>query len=215
MKHYDLGFGTTDDHVEELNYHRERGDLISLASYWVYLLNDTADRKLTNELVRTYPQILLTRDYVATPEWIDITLPDCTIRLWNLYKIPMLDYGDIYGYPKCCQEWFDRRTDSIMSGHSADAGLGFQALDGTGYLACPKCRTKTAEEQIAAIMENRIIPLPFPQDECEPFVLTEHVLRLGRELGENLKEHKAKYPDFNKSILLPYGENHGIRIIFK
>lgn len=206
MKHFDLGFGSTDDHVEELNYHLERGDLISIASYWAYLLNDTADRKLTNQLLTEHPELLLTRDCVITEDWIDITLSDCTIRMWNIYKIPMMEYGDIYGYPKCCQAWFERRMDSVLSPDMCrDRDLGHQALDGTGYLACPACRTKSAEEQIAAIMENRIIPLPFPEDDCEPFALTEYVLRQGRELGENLKEHKAKYPDFTKSILLPEG----------
>lgn len=203
MKHYDVGFGSTGEHVEELAYHKEQGDLIALANYWSYLLNDASDREVTNKLVREYPELLITLDYVATPEWVDIQLRDCTIRLWNMYKIPMIDYGDIYGYPKCCQEWFDRRMDSIMTAGSMDHDLGHQAIDGTGYLACPKCRTKTAEEQIAAIMEKRIIPLPFPEDDCEPFALTEHILSLGRELGENLKEHKAKYPDFTRSILLP------------
>jgi len=206
MKHFDLGFGSSDDHVEELKFHIERGDLVSIASYWAYLLNDTADRALTNRLLEAHPELLLTRDCVVTEDWIDITLSDCTIRMWNLYKIPMLEYGDIYGYPKCCQTWFDQRTESILAPgvyHYHD--LGVQPLEGTGYLACPNCRVKTPEAQIAAIMENRIIPLPFPEDDCEPFALTEYVLRQGRELGENLKEHKAKYPDFTKSILLPEG----------
>lgn len=76
----------------------------------------------------------------------------------------------IYGYPPCCIDHFVNKTHAIESNpettlsgdYSSDVeGMWFC---GTGYIACPDCRTLPKEEVLKGIQRRRTSTLPFPRE---------------------------------------------------
>lgn len=65
-------------------------------------------------------------------------------------------YGKYYGFPTCCVDKFHTLE------HMSD-GIA-RKLDGTGYIPCLACNSKSEEELIEAINKNRFDPKPFPYE---------------------------------------------------
>lgn len=69
--------------------------------------------------------------------------------------------GEFYGFPACCIEYFrEHDMETVVKDNQTDF-----VLSDTGFIACPHCRTKSAEELTAEINKNRACPTPFPDGE--------------------------------------------------
>ena len=77
-------------------------------------------------------------------------------KLWTIF-------GEYYGFPHCCIEHFNNRDFTTTLGYS-------HALIkmGTGYVPCPECAKKSAEELVEAIAKKRKCPTPFPASDLVP-----------------------------------------------
>jgi hypothetical protein len=151
--------------------------------------------------LRAHPEWLINAVITKTPLGYTLGTPDFEIRSYDVEHIPRKENGVIYGFPACCIDWFENewvRRDLYMS-HQLPVDL---PLLGTGYLPCPKCRTKTAEELTATIANNRLTPETFPSDiDTDAFVLLEWLQRINEPVGENVKAAVAKYPPLKHSLL--------------
>lgn len=69
--------------------------------------------------------------------------------------------GTFFGYPRCCQNFFDtlRRKDFVPN--DKEENLGFT---GTGLRVCPRCCEKTFLTLYKRIRSNRFCARPFPID---------------------------------------------------
>lgn len=64
--------------------------------------------------------------------------------------------GWLFGYPKCCVEYFSTGQ------YIVDDRPPRKILQGTGFIACPVCEVAhTAEEMVEIINANRKVPFAF------------------------------------------------------
>lgn len=78
-------------------------------------------------------------------------------------KLPMgpIEMGEHFGYPSCCIAYFLGFMIAHIKGEKPPRLP--RKLHGTGYIPCPDCNSKSEEELLATIVENRKEPLPFPR----------------------------------------------------
>jgi hypothetical protein len=154
-----------------------------------------------DEYLREHPEWLLNAEITRTPLGYTLGTPDFEIRSYDVDHIPRKENGRIYGFPSCCIDWFENvwvKRDLYLSGQLPTD----MPLLGTGYLPCPKCRTKTAEELSAIIAENRLTPETFPSDtDTDAFVLAQWLPTVNEPVGENIAAIVADYPPLKHSLL--------------
>ena len=80
--------------------------------------------------------------------------------------------GEVLGYPKCCIEsmaqHYEDNPNSKGYAVYMEATYGKSKLSGTGFVPCPSCYHKDAEEMIVNINKNRHNELsPFPYSKFE------------------------------------------------
>ena len=66
----------------------------------------------------------------------------------------LVQNGVAYGFPVCCVVEFIHRMDDEEEEREH---YPHAPLYGTGYVPCPKCRQKTAEELVSKIDANRLV----------------------------------------------------------
>lgn len=72
-------------------------------------------------------------------------------------------WGEFFGYPKCCRDFFTHRAMILFAGKK-DIIPDEYPLIGTGFIPCPVCvATYTDEELVQRISDARHCSIPFPQ----------------------------------------------------
>lgn len=94
-------------------------------------------------------------------------------------------FGQYFGYPKCCTEWFfQSRVLKVITYDLTDA----QQLvhQGNGFIPCPSCARKVLRKDLEVeelISDERICPTPYPDHDC-----TQSLKWIDKQ--ENLKEYE-------------------------
>lgn len=83
--------------------------------------------------------------------------------------------GRKLGYPECCIDFFALRMLGLMAFGTRVPIPDNYRLVGTGFIPCPMCNaTKTEEQLVEEIGQNRAVDAPFPEfEESGEWVLVE------------------------------------------
>lgn len=189
------GFGL-EEYIEDIEYFTGNGLFSKLQLAVSILERGMTKRTVTDNLLATEPDFPVQCAVTTNGSTITIETPRTTIVVYDENLFGLKPLGVLYGFPDCCVQWFNRRTTEDMYQHQPTL------LDGTGYIPCPACRSKTEAELVAAISMNRIAPLSFPNDDdlhelCTIAFLRKHNL----PIGENLTDVANRYPTFNYSAV--------------
>lgn len=130
--------------------------------------------------------------------------PGLTINHYDVDNLPVLENGVIYGYPKCCREYFDKRCYSIAEGYPDDVDTSPRKvpLNGTGYVPCPKCRRESEQTLIDRINAARLLPTAFPNsDYATEYFLQQFLPTVGEPIGDNVIDNLKDEPECKHSLL--------------
>lgn len=195
MKHFITAAGfSTEDFIEDLPFIATQGAFEKM-TFAVAVLSYAAGACL-NELITREPSFPALCEITGTGTALTLETAETKIILYDENTFGLKPMGYLYGFPDCCITWFNNRTPFDETNHQPTM------LDGTGYIPCPHCRTKTEDEIVAGINERRVAPLSFPNEEgLHELILIAYLRKHGLPIGDNLKGYEEQFDGFDYSAV--------------
>lgn len=178
--------------LEDFEYF-DREPTLRRIEYILALFHWGGDTRCVSTALDDEPALLVVCDLRMEGSAVVIETEQHKIVIYDETRFGLLPDGVLYGFPECCQLWFEQRTHGDIANHEPTV------MDGTGFIPCPVCRKRSVAELTDTINSNRRIHTTFPSEGyANELGLIAWLLKNKLPLGDNLQATYESIPsDFN------------------